>query len=49
MIRDGDKVLIKPTGETGKVTVVSQLGVCYVKVFETGEIKAVNQSDVEKI
>lgn len=49
MIRDGDKVLIKPTGEKGIVTVASQSGVCYVKVFEAGEIKAVNQCDVEKI
>ena len=49
MIRDGDKVLIKPTGETGKVTVVSQSGVCYVKIDKTSKIKSVNQCDVEKI
>lgn len=48
-IADGDKVRIIPTGEIGEVTVVSQSGVCYVKVFETGEIKAVNQCDVERI
>lgn len=48
-IADGDKVKIIPTGEIGEVTVISQSGVCYVKIDKTSKIKSVNRCDVEKI
>lgn len=48
-IADGDRVKIIPTGEVGEVTVVSQSGVCYVKIDKTSKIKSVNQCDVEKV